>query len=96
MTLLTVAHLAPLFTLLSRQEHCSGLLFPSPGDLPDPGTEPGAPSLQVDSLLPEPPGKPNSGCGFTSYQNRAGPTRDGVVSYFCILKSNGNLINIMD
>ena len=30
----------------------------TPGDLPDPGIEPGSPTLQVDSLLPEPPGKP--------------------------------------
>ena len=39
----------------SRQEHWSGLPFPSPGDLPDPGMEP---ALQGDSLLSEPPGKP--------------------------------------
>ena len=32
--------------------------YPSPGDLPDPGTEPGSPALQVDSSLTEPPGKP--------------------------------------
>ena len=42
----------------SRQEYWSGLSFPSPGDLPDPGMEPGSPALQADSLLPEPPGKP--------------------------------------
>ena len=30
----------------------------SPGDLPDPGIEPGSPALQTDSLLSEPPGKP--------------------------------------
>ena len=40
----------------SRQEHWRGLPFPSPGDLPDPGTEPGSPALQADSLLSEPPG----------------------------------------
>ena len=34
----------------SRQEYWSGLLFPSPGDLPNPGIEPGSPALQVDSL----------------------------------------------
>ena len=32
--------------------------FPSPGDLPDPGIEPGSPALQADALLSEPPGKP--------------------------------------
>ena len=34
------------------------MLFPSPGDLPKPGNEPGSPALQADSLSPEPPGKP--------------------------------------
>ena len=42
----------------SRQEHWSGLPFPSPGDLPDPENEPVSPALQVDSLLTESPGKP--------------------------------------
>ena len=36
------------------QEYWSGLLFPSPGDLPDPGIEPGSPTLQAHSLLSEP------------------------------------------
>ena len=42
----------------SRQEYWSGLPFPSPGDLPDPGIEPGYPVLQADSLLTELLGKP--------------------------------------
>ena len=42
----------------SRQEYCSGLSFPSPGDLPDPRIEPGSPTLQVDSLPSESLGKP--------------------------------------
>ena len=42
----------------SRQECWSGLPFPSPGDLPDPGIEPGSPALQADTLPSEPPGKP--------------------------------------
>ena len=41
----------------SRQEYCSGLPFPSPGDLPDPGIEPRSPALQADALPSEPPGK---------------------------------------
>ena len=41
----------------SRQEYWSGLLFPSPGRLPDPGIEPESPVLRADSLLFEPPGK---------------------------------------
>ena len=42
----------------SRQEYWSGLPCPPPGDLPDPGIEPGSPALQADSLMSEPPGKP--------------------------------------
>ena len=49
-TLWTVACLAPLSTGISRQGCWSGLPFPSPGDLPDPRTEPGSPRLQADSL----------------------------------------------
>ena len=41
----------------SRQEYRSGLPFPSPGDLPNPGIEPGSPTLQADALLSEPSGK---------------------------------------
>ena len=39
-----------------RQEYWSGMPFPSPGDLPNPGIEPRAPTLQTDSLLSEPLG----------------------------------------
>ena len=56
----TVAHQAPLSMGFSRQEYWSGLPFPSPGDLPDPGIEPRSPALQADALTSEPPGKPNS------------------------------------
>ena len=42
----------------SRQGYRSELPFPSPGDFPDPGIEPGSPALQADSLSSEPPGKP--------------------------------------
>ena len=42
----------------SRQEDWSGLPFPSPGDLPDSGIEPGSPTFQADTLTSEPPGKP--------------------------------------
>ena len=41
----------------SRQEYWSGLPFPSPGDLPDPGIEPRFPALEADALTSEPPGK---------------------------------------
>ena len=53
-----VAPQAPLSIEFSRQEHWSGLPRPPPGDLPNPGNEPRSPELQADSLLSEPPGKP--------------------------------------
>ena len=46
----TVAHPAPLSMGFLRQECWSGLLFLSPGDLPDPGIEPAFPATQVDFL----------------------------------------------
>ena len=42
----------------SKAEYWSGLPFPSPGDLPDPGVKPRSPALQADSLPAEPQGKP--------------------------------------
>ena len=45
----------------SRQEYWSGLPFPSPGDLPDPGIKPWSPTLQEDSLPSELLGKPKEG-----------------------------------
>ena len=57
-TLWTVAYQAPPSMEFSRQEYWSGLPFPFPGDLPDPGIEPGFPSLKADALLSEPPRKP--------------------------------------
>ena len=54
----TVAHQVPLSMGFSRQEYWSGVPFPFPGDLPDPGIEPGSPPLQADSLPSEPLGKP--------------------------------------
>ena len=53
-----VAHQAPLSTGFSKQEYWSGLPFPSPGDHLNPGIEHGSPALRADSLLSEPPGKP--------------------------------------
>ena len=53
----TVVYQAYLSMGFSRQEYWSGLPFPSPGDLPDPGIEPRSPALQADALPSEPPGK---------------------------------------
>ena len=54
----TAACQAPLSMGFSRQEYRSGLPFPSLGDLPDPGTEPGSPAFQADALTSAPSGKP--------------------------------------
>ena len=53
----TVAYQVPLSMGFSRKEFWSGLPFPSPRDLPDPGIKPRSPTLQADALLSEPPGK---------------------------------------
>ena len=58
----------------SRPEYWSGLPFPSPGDLPKPGIEPGSPALQADSLPAEPPGK---GGEPQSNAEEEGHTREG-------------------
>ena len=54
----TVALQTPLSMGFSRQEYWSGLPFPSPGDLPNPGIKPQSPALQTGALPSEPPGKP--------------------------------------
>ena len=66
MTPWTVAYQAPLAMGFSRQEYWSGLPSPSPGDLPDPGIEPGSPALQADALPSEPPAKPHVKCKISS------------------------------
>ena len=57
----TVTYQAPLSMGFYRQEYWSGLPFPSPGDLPNPGMEPRSPALQADALPSEP-------FGITGYQ----------------------------
>ena len=57
-TLWTLAHQAPPSMEFSRQQYWSGLPFPSPGDLPNPGIEPRSPALHADALPSERPGKP--------------------------------------
>ena len=58
--IVTIAHQAPPLMGFSRQEYWSGLPFPSPGDLSNPGMELRSPSLQVDFLPSEPAGSPGS------------------------------------
>ena len=54
-----LAYRAPSSIGFSMQKYWSGLPFPSPGALPNPGIEPGYSVLQADTLPAEPPGKPN-------------------------------------
>ena len=69
----TVAHQAPLSMGFSRQECQSGLPFPPPGHLPNPGIEPrSSPTLQADSLPSEPPGNKS----FKKSLAIVGDTRD--------------------
>ena len=63
----TAADQASLSIGFSRQEYWSGLPFPSPGDLPDPGIEPRSPTLQADTLPSKPPGKPKGVKGKTAF-----------------------------
>ena len=72
----TTACQAPLSMELSRQEYWSGLLCPSPGDLPNPGIEPSL-ALQADSLTSEPAGKPKkTGVGRLSLLQGIFPTHE--------------------
>ena len=59
-TLWTVVHQASPSMGFSRQEYWNRLPFPSPGDLPNPGSKPGSPALQADALPSEPLGKPRN------------------------------------
>ena len=54
----TTAHQAPPSMGFPMQKQWSGLPLPFPGDLPNPGIEPGSHALLADSLLSKPPGKP--------------------------------------
>ena len=63
----TVAHQAPQSMGFFRQEYWSGLPFPSPRDLPDPGIEPRSPALQADSLPSKPAGKPKTFEGIANF-----------------------------
>ena len=60
-TLRSIAHQAPLSMGIPRQEYWSGLPCPPPGDLSDPGVEPGSPALAGGFFTTEPPGKSSKG-----------------------------------
>ena len=64
-------------TEFSSPEYWSGYPFPSPGDFPNPGTEPRSPALQADSLPAEPQGKPKHiGVGSQSFLRGIFPTQE--------------------
>ena len=82
-TLWTVVHhQAPLSMEFSRQEYWSGKPFPSPGDLPDPGTEPRSPIFQAGSLPSEPPGKPLKYRGSLKCQS----FKNGIIALLSVLQ----------
>ena len=75
----TIAYQAPPSMGFSRQEYWSGLPLPSPGDLPDPGIEPGSPTFQADALTSEPPGKPIFMQKFHYNTMKTGTSRRGLL-----------------
>ena len=87
----TVAQQVPLSMSLSRPEYWSGLPFPSPGDLPNPGVEPVSYALQEDSLPSELPGKPPVSpymciCMYTYMHMYT-----HMLCYFCVSLENADL-----
>ena len=92
-TLWTVAHQAPPSIECSRQEYWSGLPFPSPGDLPNPGIEPGSPALWADTSLSEPPGNPSLGMpNFSSSFHLFVSTKNCSESKFFFLTHDSTIV----
>ena len=79
----TIACQSPLPMEFSRQECWNGLPFPSPRNLPSPGIELWSPALQADSLLPEPPGKPEDNTCL--YSNQYEINKNQALRHFCIV-----------
>ena len=72
----TVAYQAPPSMGFSWQEYWSGLPFPSPGDLSNPGIEPGFPTFQAHTLTSESPGKPDNSIEMTILSQQGCPIKD--------------------
>ena len=72
----------------SRQEYWSGLPFPSPGDLPNPGIEPGSPALHTDALPSEALGKPDSRLG--SFKNLRPLSEQMYLIFFWVKREKTN------
>ena len=82
----TVAPQAPLSMGFYRQEYWSGLPFPPPGDLPDPGIESASPALAGEFFTTEPPGKPSafSVWHFPNTNHPHGEGNDTPLQYSCL------------
>ena len=78
-------HQALLSMGLPRQEYWSGLLFPYPGDLPDPGIELRSPALQANALTSEPP-------QITLHGEQVNKHNSGRNSYFNLYKSLNSVL----
>ena len=77
---MNVARHAPLSMGFLRQEHWSGLPFPPPRDLPDPGTEPVSPELAGGFFTTEPLGRPVSTCYWSIlWASSGGGFREGIL-----------------
>ena len=81
----TVARQAPLSVGFSRQEYWSGLPFPSPGDLPDPGIKPGSPPLQADDLPTELWRKLSISWSLPKFMSIESVMRSNHLSFGCLL-----------
>ena len=90
MTPWTIACQAPLSMEFSRQGYWSGLPFPSPGDLPNPGIEPMYPALHADNLLTELLEKPGVGMGG---RIQFSPQHSGPQNSKLKICNNSKLIN---
>ena len=87
----TVAHQVPLSMSFSRPEYWSGLPFPSPGDLPNPGIEPVSYALQEDSLPSELPGKPPVSPYMCICMYMYMHMYTHILCYFCVSLENTDL-----
>ena len=91
----TVDHQARPSMGFSRQEYWSGLPFPFPGDLRDPGIEPGSLALQADSLLSELLGKPGDVINIMCYLTSLMSCYEPSFSRSLIASEDGNLSPVL-
>ena len=84
----TAAHQAPLSMGFPSQEHWSGLLFPSPGDLFNPGMEPRSPELEVDSLPLSHQGSPEKAWPCQKLDFGCLASRNVRINFCCFISPN--------